>query len=129
MKFCHAACKGSSVNQKQSLLFQKFMTENAYSQMLNVASIFVAQVLLTLTFVGKLPKHYWVFSLVKEFLKCYCFVINLPPFAFPLESTTNGKHNFGTFGFVLLRKSPKLEKYIYLLNDINKLVLPRLLIT
>ena len=90
MKFCHAACKGSSVNQKQSLLFQKFMTENAYSQMLNVASIFVAQVLLTLTFVGKLPKHYWVFSLVKEFLKCYCFVINLPPFAFPLESTTNG---------------------------------------
>jgi hypothetical protein len=55
MKLCHAARKGSSVNQKQSLLFQKFMTENAYSQMLNAASTFVAQVLLTLTFAGKLP--------------------------------------------------------------------------
>ena len=51
---CHAAFKGSSVNHEQSLLFQKFMTENVYSQMLNAASIFVAQVLLTLTIAGKL---------------------------------------------------------------------------
>jgi len=51
---CQAACKGSSVNQKQSLLFQKFMTKNAYSQTLNAASIFVAQVLLTLTSADKI---------------------------------------------------------------------------